>query len=622
MYQFISLIWNSGNPTATAVAMQLVKTIRSTLPDYQNALAEDGCVVFHRPSATCPFRSYTLPQHAGVILGRVFPVISDDWSSAWSWSPSKSETAEMVLSSGKSLMRKVWGSYIAFLRNAKETKTFVIRDCSGRLPCYRLSHLEVDIFFADPSVLRVLGLLPDSLNWNYIYAFLCSCHLQIRDTAMQGVTELLAGDCFERISSEKHIYYSAWTPLDALERPLIHKFESAVQSVRDTTTYCVNAWSSTCNVILHYLSGGLDSSSVLTCLTRFRAPSTVICLNGYSDNAAEDERTYARLIASKLNVRLIEIPLFPDTQRIDESLTHMPLTAKPTISGTIGWLDISRLNSIIKKFDANSIWSGQGGDHLFMQTPIPFGPIDYAALRGIRPGLLTALQDAVHISKWNYWQVTRLLWKRDLSLPAAYFSGTISSRTHPFFTKEMCSRAILTDTLHPWIADTISLPMGQRYQIAALSQVLNRHRPLPGLNDAYEHHPLLSQPLVNLCLRIPSYLHHHGGIDRAVERAAFADLLPSDIFARRRKGQSQFSILEILHRSRRYVEGLLLDGVLVNERILDRRTLEPYLTGQRPNNDTTITPLLSAIAVESWIQSWRNSLRSTPRAGFAQRILF
>src|SRR3546814_15687375 len=48
--------------------------------------------------------------------------------------------------------------------------------------------------------------------------------------------------------------------------------------------------------------------------------------------------------------------------------------------------------------------------------------------------------------------------------------------------------------------------------------------------------PLLSQPIVELCLSIPTWQWVRGGRDRAVARAAVADLLPALIAQRRTKG--------------------------------------------------------------------------------------
>lgn len=619
MYPFISLHWDPANPGTAALARRLLVKVSKSLPDYEPALKDDGCVILHRPPPGNAMRAYVLPQGAGIVLGRVFPMIPTEWSIGWSWSPSPAETVEIIRTRGEWLIHTMWGAYVAFLLDHSKSSAFVIRDCSGRLPCYHMRHGAVDLFFADPATLCALSLVPASLNFDYISAYLCSSQLQVRDTALEGVTELLAGDCFKISSGESHVHYCAWTPEALVDRPQVTDFGSAVHDVRDTTNYCINAWASVFDSIILSLSGGLDSSVVLACLVQCHRVPTVICVNKFGIKDSEDERVFARLAASKANVTLLEIPIYTKTQRIDDSLTQQPLTAKPTPGSAMGRVDAFLFHEIAERFDINCIWTGQGGDHLFMQFPYPLGPIDYAALEGFGVGLLRSIYDAVHVSKWNYWRVARLLWSKDFAFAAPVLGGATPTEV-PFITAEAGARVSPDKLMHPWARTTRALSLGQRVHIAALSQVLNRHRPVPGLERLLHHHPLLSQPLLELCLRIPSYIHLHGGVDRAVERAAFADILPKEIAARREKGASTFSVLEIIDRSREYICGLLLDGVLVKHDVLDQKSIEPYITGQRPTDSSTLWPLLSSIAAELWIRNWRNCLDRTRRLDYDRPV--
>lgn len=606
MYQFIGLAWEPTEKETSTTVRRLLGNFRATGANYQPAVSEDGLIVLHAVprdgGAMCVYR---LPQGTGVVLGRVFPARMDGWHANWSWSPSAGDATEIIRTRGQWLIREMWGSYLAFLRDVAGRETIVIRDSSGKLPCYRFRHSRIDIFFADPAVLSAFGLSRPSLNWNYVSAFLCSSQLQTRESGLEGITELLAGDCFHRTSGGNGKQHSAWSPETFLRRPLINHFESAVRAVRATTISCVHAWASAYDTIIHNLSGGLDSTIVLACLMQSERPPRVVCVNRFGNKSAEDERVFARLASSMLNLPLLEMPNVTEAQVIDETLTHLPVTTKPTVSGAFGAIELALVQTLSNRVGARSIWTGEGGDHLFMQTSLPFGPMDYAALRGLRLGLLNSLRDAVRLSKMNYWYVLNLLWKKHLDL-LERASGRTPIAAHPFLTQEARLRVPDEYLRHPWMADTEDLPPGQRFQALALCEVLNRHRPLPGLEATYEHHPLLSQPLLELCLRIPSHIHLAGGIDRAVERAAFADMIPGAIAARRQKGQSTFSILDTIHRSGPYIRDLLLGGMLVKEGIVDRSALGPYVRGERPVDLTTFWPLLSCIAAELWIRNWLN----------------
>lgn len=605
MFPFIAVIWDPIEPNADGLARQILDAIGRALPDYLPVMAEPGFQVLRGVSADCAMRVYPLPDGCGVVLGRLFPMGMDDWHLDWSWRPSSTDTMEIIRTQGSWLTRNLWGSYVAFLRDPASANAFVLRDCSGKLPCYRLRLSGIDLVFADPATLCILGLLPTSVNFDYLCAFLCSSQLQVRDTALSGVTELLAGDCFRRSSADAVAYHCAWNPVELVNYPRIDSFDSAVREVRSVTSRCVSAWASTYDSILHKLSGGLDSAVVLACLTRTACPPAIVCINRFGASAAEDERAFARRAAARAQVMLLEFPFFPDAAVIDEASTRSPLTAKPAIATVFGAFDVPLRNELVAKFGALSVWTGQGGDHLFMQVSLPMGPLDYASLRGFDLGLLRSVRDAADLSNQSYWRVASLLWKRNLDFVARGL-GSLPSDKQPFVTSAARARISRERLIHPWVLRSESLPPGQRLQIALLSEVLNRHRPLPQPQLAYDHHPLLSQPLLELCLRIPSYVHLRG-TERAVERAAFADLIPIEILARRQKGQSTFSALDTIHRSSGYLRELLLEGILAKEGLVDRGALEPYLSERRPLEVPAIFPLLSCIAAELWVRCWLNA---------------
>src|SRR6185437_14353643 len=129
----------------------------------------------------------------------------------------------------------------------------------------------------------------------------------------------------------------------------------------------------------------------------------------------------------------------------------------------------------------------------------------------------------------------------------------------------------------PWEADAADLPRGKQMQIRFLSQVVNRHRPIPRLERAPQHHPLLSQPLMEICLQIPTYLLLRGGRERALARQAFADRVPVEILRRRDKGSIVSHATEMLRRSEPFVRDLLLGGALAENNVIDRKELESFI---------------------------------------------
>lgn len=605
MHHFLGFAWNSKDVSAAAAAQRLIKDAKRRNSGWRECLKENGLSVLEKPPFTGSTIAQVLPKGAGVVLGRVFPRNLESWSGGWVWKVTEHDADAILESEGRLLLAQIWGGYVAFLYDKSRRSLYVIRDCSGKMPCYRTQHFGVDIVFADLADLRELNLPTFRVNLKYVTAFTCASQLQIRATGLSEVTELLAGDCFS-VKCGVRSQYSLWNPARIFEVDRIDSFEIATAEVRLTTERCIAAWASAFERISISLSGGLDSAVVLGCVRKAKPAEALICINRFGDAAVEDERRYARTAAAAAGVALKEFP-FLYNAAIDERLFGFPLTAKPTIPWVFGNLDFDFGNALMRQHRSESMWTGQGGDHLFLQARIPVGARDFFELKGIRPGFLRAVMDARKVSRQPYWTTLRTLASSKASL--TFNMNAFTRAKSPFITTHAQSGISGEYLAHPWMADTEHLAPGRQFQVAALSEVLNRHRPFPGLECVYEHHPLLSQPLIELCLRIPSYVHLQAGVTRAVERAAFGHVVPAEILARRQKGQSSMSLVDCLHRSRDFVRELLMDGVLARERILDRLAIEPYLRHERPLEVGHLFPLTSCIAAELWAQSWAMARR-------------
>jgi asparagine synthase (glutamine-hydrolysing) len=229
--------------------------------------------------------------------------------------------------------------------------------------------------------------------------------------------------------------------------------------------------------------------------------------------------------------------------------------------------------------------------------------VDYAFNHGMGGHCPRHVRDAAHLSALPYWDILR----KSLRLGIFRFRWQPENeyrREATFLNPDVLPADIVDYIWQPWCEDSCDLPPGKRLQIGLLACLLHRHRPVPGLQYADEHHPLFSQPLLELCLRIPTYTLLRGGVDRAVERAAFRDCVPEPIILRQNKGSIATAFMSKMRESLPFVRDLLLDGILVRERIIERSSLEAYLAANRPTNPRMLWPFLSCIAAEVWARKW------------------
>jgi asparagine synthase (glutamine-hydrolysing) len=118
--------------------------------------------------------------------------------------------------------------------------------------------------------------------------------------------------------------------------------------------------------------------------------------------------------------------------------------------------------------------------------------------------------------------------------------------------------------------------------------------------------PLTAQPIVEACLRIPTYVLLCGGVSRGLARKAFADVLPEPVAKRTVKGLPSAFFQQILRRNMAFVRERLIDGLLVKERILDREKLEAYLVADQPFLTVQPAQILCYLACEAWLSQWQD----------------
>ena len=598
MYHFVALIWSADDPAAKADATQLEQKVRRASVPWENLLTTDGISVFALPPTDPSLRAYVLPAKAGVVLGKLF---SADLANQFACIEQIDEgaTGEILRTGGRHLVRNFWGGYVALLADSQARCGYALRDCSGKIPCYYRRFRNVTIVFADVGDLAPLELPAPTVNWEYLAAFIYSSQAQVHACAFNEVHEVLAGECL-KVQDRSVSATALWDPRMICRERRIDRYEAAVVELCEVTQKCIDAWVRSYDPILLGLSGGFDSAVVLGCLSHSPARPGITCLNQYTAVPHEDEREYARAAAVRAGVRLLELPMESAADRFDSRLFSAPQTCKPSVTALFRLLEINLVNRIAGETGTRTLWTGQGGDHIFLQTADTWSAADYLDTRGLRPGFIAAVRDAAVLSRQPYWFVLRSAYSRRR---AARPAPNSLAQTACFVAPTALPGDVDQYVSHPWAADAGDLPRGKQMQIRFLSQVVNRHRPIARLESAPQHHPLLSQPLMETCLQIPTYLLLRGGRERGLAREAFADRVPAKILRRRDKGSIISHATEMLRQSEPFVRELLLDGVLAGAGVIVRKELEPYIVHGQPFREEHLMPLLACIAAEVWVRA-------------------
>jgi asparagine synthase (glutamine-hydrolysing) len=608
MYRYIAMIWDPEDRCARDRAAQIRIQVVDSLPEWNCRLQAPGTTVFDLSSEHGGLTAYVLPKQSGVIFGRLFSLGDSVQSPIDVTGIAESIALLFASTSGRHLAENFWGSYVAILRDGVNGKGFVIRDCSGKIPCYTTSADGVDVVFSDVQDLDRLSIGPLSINWEYVAAFLTSSQMQIRASGIAQISEVLAGECVE-FNKKNRRQFALWNPALISTEGIVYDRAQALSLLRNSVQQCIGSWARVHRSILLNLSGGFDSSVVLGCLSRTADRPVITCANRYGESPQEDERIYARMAAKKAAVNLIEQPWSPVRREVVKHLSRIRRFVKPTIPGVFGALTAQADCDLMRTLNVDAIWTGQGGDHIFLQSYKSFGAADFVRLRGIRAGLLPAVFDSSRLSREPYWTVLRSA-LRARSIDLEWRPSSIANANSAFVKRDACPTGLSSYIAHPWTGEMGALPVGKQAQIFYLSELVNRHRPLGGRGHLEEHHPLISQPLLTACLRIPTYLLLTGGRARGLARAAFSDHVPQEILDRKDKGGTTSFVIDLIRDNCSSIADLLLDGVLAKEHIIDRRQLEPHLRRSVPFGPDQLFSLLACISAEIWARTWMdNGLR-------------
>ncbi len=124
--------------------------------------------------------------------------------------------------------------------------------------------------------------------------------------------------------------------------------------------------------------------------------------------------------------------------------------------------------------------------------------------------------------------------------------------------------------------------------------------PLGHPGDPQHVAPLFSQPLVEVALRIPTYVLMTSGRDRTLARLAFARDVAPQILRRHAKGGMEEHVRDILRRDLDFARSMLLDGMLVKERLLDRVKVEEALSGRPSAVTQGLSEIFHHLNIEVW----------------------
>ena len=372
MFRYFGFSWDPAATMQAAAATRLEEAVWSK-SDWQPAFGGPGIRVFTIERVPGVNDIYSLPSARGVILGRLSRRPGHQSRSATvqltDW-----EGEQIQQTRGRALVDEYWGRYVALLR-PESGSTLLLRDPSGALPCYRQEIEGVTVFFSwlEDLIMLAPAAAQPHVNWNAIAARLVLRQLGGRETALEGVEQVLPGQ-LTVLGKGARPPESLWSAYAFAKRATHHEVSAAERELRRVVVACAQDWSSCYQSILLRLSGGVDSAVLLGGLVATPLATRITCLNYHSMGSDSDERSFARLAASKAGVALVERER-NSTFLLDDLFTASRM---PTPDNYLGRLGSGRIDAeVADAHGAQAMFTGVGGDALFFQIPGTWPAADY-----------------------------------------------------------------------------------------------------------------------------------------------------------------------------------------------------------------------------------------------------
>lgn len=573
MYRYIALL-RGRHASATGDGSDIDHELREIGLQHKLAL---GHIELYASDDT-PILSLS-PDSA--LIGHVFsrdghsPIDSAELTSA----SSRGELAKHVID-------ELWGEYLLLHAPTDDPDaTTVMRDPSGGVDC--VYSLRGGFITSDISIATHARLHTKEIDWDFIRSNLIYPYLKTGRTGLVGLRELLPG-CQLDIRGDGATIEEMWSPWDfvAPQRRYRDRHE-AQANVRRAVASTVNRWAETDKSLLLELSGGLDSSIVAACLQD--AHARVECCNLVTPVPGADERRYAMLMADVLRAEL-------HIETLGFGNTHFDFPPPHAVAPSTWFLQHASnelKETIGRRLGVNSFFSGGGGDTVFCYTRTAAPAADAFRERGMIAGI-TAISDLAELHQCTVWKAGRLALKKLLAPPKPPRKAD----------RSFLAATTVQDMLvpHPWFAAPDGSLPGDRERVFDLAgtQVFR-----DGLARGAKWHlrmPLLSQPVVEACLKVPSWMWIAEGRNRAVARDAFADVLPPDILHRRSKGTFMNYSGAVYRQNKSVLQEYLLTGQLEGHGLLDTDSLRRFFDGDLATRDERFMRIFDLCAVENWIR--------------------
>ncbi|MBM4401637.1 MAG: asparagine synthase (glutamine-hydrolyzing) [Candidatus Cloacimonetes bacterium] len=449
---------------------------------------------------------------------------------------------------GKDVVKRLNGMFAIAIYDASRAHLLLARDHLGIKPLYYCEHNGTFYFSSEIKAILENSEIPREVDPISLDLYMNYRFVPAPRTMFKGIYKLLPGHLM--LVNEKGARIKEYWGIqkdiastDFLSQSDTDKLEEekyATRAVRELLTKSIKMQLISDVPLGAFLSGGIDSSIVVGTMSKLMCEPVKTFSIGFTESQY-DESYFARQIAKKFQTEHQEIILSPaEVKLLPKIIWHLdePLADPAAVPMFLLAREASKKVKVVL--------TGEGGDELFAGYKENF-PYHLASLFSILPknarlklakivarlpgvtgktrlyrSILPEKERAQHI----LYDIFRFTDKRKLYPPTrqVYSSNFLNSLN--FFDQRW-------EKVKDW--DWLSAMQYLETKIWLDDDPLLKADKMLMANSLEGRVPILDYRLVELAFSIPWQLRAKNGVEKYILRQAFADILPQDIFARKKQ---------------------------------------------------------------------------------------
>jgi asparagine synthase (glutamine-hydrolysing) len=543
---------------------------------------------------------------------------------------SQSDTEVMLnlyLRDGVDMLRQLNGMYAFALWDAERRRLFLARDGVGVKPLYWTTTSRGVLFASEIKALLQADDVPRELDPAAIQSHLTYLWCPAPRTALQGIEKLPPGHA---MLIEDGRVTRAWKhydlPYDRPTRPM--PAIEAAERVREAVATAVHRQMVADVPVGAFLSGGLDSSSVVAFASReTSAPMDCFTIGfrdrGLADEGFTDDLGYARRVADEFGVRLHVVEVGSEmSSELETMLWHLD---EPQA-------DPAPINALLICRGAHAaglkvLLSGAGGDdiftgyrrHLALTRERLWAWLPHPA-RAALASVASRVPSSSPLGRRAHKAFRYAALDGDARL-ASYFFWLPPEITRGLYGPALRSALAGSDPAEPLLRTLADIPSATT-PLQKMLYLEGKHF-LPDHNLNYADKmsmasgvevrvPLLDPDLVALAASIPEGLKQRGSIGKWVFKKAMEPVLPREVIYRPKTGFGAPIRRWVRHDLRALVDDVLSESSLRNRGLFDPAAV---LSLRRQDADGRIDgapAIFALVCLELWCRMF---LKAPARIG-------